>query len=307
MSVEQERPLNNQPSEVGLKDKPSVAIDAEPISSQTSFESDPNQEVEEETLPSPKLPVGRITLETDLLKETALPLTIEVSGKLVERARGFLEERGRTIKIVGSVAVVGAAAAATGIAVKRYLKKRKEKPIPLTRQQDEEFTSMYERCFTRVCSYIYFRVGNDQDTEDLAQRVFERALKAFPDFQPIPDLKNPYLPWLYRIAHNQVANFLRDKSRRPPNLALLEDIATASIEELIKEPSEKRARLMKVVRSLDDESQFIIWLKLEGLSNEEIGQILEKSEGAVKSQYFRIWKEIRERVEQSEQEALSAG
>ncbi|MBI4769647.1 MAG: sigma-70 family RNA polymerase sigma factor [Chloroflexi bacterium] len=70
---------------------------------------------------------------------------------------------------------------------------------------------LYERYVKRIYNYIYYRTGSASDAEDLTARVFQRAIKHLPGYT---DKGLPFSAWLYRIAHNLVANWHRDQSRR---------------------------------------------------------------------------------------------
>ncbi len=76
----------------------------------------------------------------------------------------------------------------------------------------EAFGLLYERHVRRIYNYIYYRTGNHHDAEDLTARVFQRALRHVGKFE---NKGVPFSAWLYRIAHNLVANWHRDRSRRP--------------------------------------------------------------------------------------------
>jgi len=155
-------------------------------------------------------------------------------------------------------------------------------------QGDQEaFGSLYERYVSRIYNYIYYRTGNTYDAEDLTERVFMRAMHHIPHYH---DRGLPFSAWLYRIAHNLVANWHRDNSRRK-EIPLEEGYFVQSLgdhpeTELLR--SEERERLLKAIRQLPDERQHLLILKfVEHLSNAEIGQIMGKTEGAVKSLYHR--------------------
>lgn len=161
----------------------------------------------------------------------------------------------------------------------------------------EAFGSLYEKYVTRIFNYVYYRTGNSHDAEDLTERVFIRALKH------IGRYKNrglPFSTWLYRIAHNLVANWHRDNSRR---LEVPLDETTVWIHhadipehELLR--SEERDRLFEVVRCLPEDRQQLIILKfVERLSNAEIGVIMSRTEGAIKSLYHRTLLSIREEMD----------
>ncbi|MBM2842845.1 MAG: polymerase sigma-70 factor, subfamily (modular protein), partial [Anaerolineales bacterium] len=76
----------------------------------------------------------------------------------------------------------------------------------------DAFGVLYERHVRRIYNYIFYRTGNHHDAEDLTARVFQRALRHVGKFE---DKGVPFSAWLYRIAHNLVANWHRDRSRRP--------------------------------------------------------------------------------------------
>ncbi len=79
------------------------------------------------------------------------------------------------------------------------------------RTDPEAFGLLYERYVDRIYAYVYHRVGNGQDAEDLTARTFHRALDNLHRYE---DRGLPFAAWLFRIAHNLVANWHRDRSRR---------------------------------------------------------------------------------------------
>ncbi len=151
----------------------------------------------------------------------------------------------------------------------------------------EAFGSLYEEYVERIYNYIYYRTGNPYDAEDLTARVFMRAMRHIENYH---DRGLPFSAWLYRIAHNLVANWHRDNHRRkeiPLDEGLLPFHPGEHPEyELLR--LEERERLVKVIRYLPVDRQQLLILKfVEHLSNAEIGQIMGKTEGAIKSLYHR--------------------
>jgi RNA polymerase sigma-70 factor (ECF subfamily) len=151
----------------------------------------------------------------------------------------------------------------------------------------EAFGFLYERYVGRIYSYIYYRTGNSDDAEDLTARVFFRAMRHINNYH---DRGLPFSAWLYRIAHNLVANWHRDNSRRkevPLDDMILGKLSGSHPEhELLA--LEERDRLLATIRQLPAERQQLLILKfVEHLSNAEVGQIMGRTEGAVKSLYHR--------------------
>ncbi len=166
----------------------------------------------------------------------------------------------------------------------------------------QAFGELYERHVRRIYAYVYYRTGNHHDAEDLTERVFQRALGHVSEFQ---DMGVPFSAWLYRIAHNLVANWHRDRSRRPT--VTLDDRSASGISsvhpEAEAEASEERALLLAAVRSLPPERQQLLILKfVERMSNAEVGQVMGRTEGAIKSLYHRTLSTLREEIRWLERE-----
>jgi len=160
----------------------------------------------------------------------------------------------------------------------------------------EAFGVLYERYVGRIYNYIYYRTGNTFDAEDLTERVFLRAMRHIGNYK---DRGLPFSAWLYRIAHNLVANWHRDNSRRkeiPLNDGLL-NYRQGELPENELLHLEERERLMRVIRGLSDERQQLLILKfVDHLSNAEIGQVMGRTEGAVKSLYHRTLLSLRDEL-----------
>jgi RNA polymerase sigma-70 factor (ECF subfamily) len=106
---------------------------------------------------------------------------------------------------------------------------------------------------------------------------------------------------LYRIAHNLVANWYRDSSRRKE--ISLEDFVPperpSEHPERTLVENEERQRLLGMIRCLPQERQELLILKfVEDLSNAEIGMIMGRSEGAIKSLYHRTLLALRDEMSQ---------
>lgn len=160
----------------------------------------------------------------------------------------------------------------------------------------QAFGRLYERYVRQIYNYIYYRTGNTQDAEDLTARVFQRASQHLARYT---DRGLPFSAWLYRIAHNAVANWYRDEARRqalPLNGVALNDLRAEAPEDTFTDQHE-RDLLLRAIRRLPGERQQLIILKfVEQLSNAEIGQIMNRSEGAVKSLYHRTLLALRDEL-----------
>ncbi|HHX43574.1 MAG TPA: sigma-70 family RNA polymerase sigma factor [Chloroflexi bacterium] len=161
------------------------------------------------------------------------------------------------------------------------------KRVEAAKTSPEAFGELYEQYVDRIYSYIYHRVGNVHDAEDLTSRTFYRALSHLSTYE---DKGVPFSAWLYRIAHNLVANWHRDRGRRP--VIALDEIVLRSRADLhperVVESNDETRLLLEAIERLDGVRRELLVLKhAEGLSNAEIGAIMGRSEGAIKSLYHR--------------------
>lgn len=166
--------------------------------------------------------------------------------------------------------------------------------IAQAKTDQEAFSILYERYAQRIYHYIYYRTSNEADAEDLAAKTFMRAWQHIGNYD---DRGLPFSAWLYRIAHNLVANWHRDHSRR--RVISLDDLTLWQVNEDGPEAAalfaEDKAALLAAVRRLPADRQELLSLKfVEHLSNNEIASIMGRSEGAVKSLYHRTLLSLRQ-------------
>lgn len=169
--------------------------------------------------------------------------------------------------------------------------------IERAKHDPEAFGRLYDLYADRIYTYIYYRVGNAPDAEDLTARLFMRVLKALPRYS---DRGAPFASWLYRIAHNLVANFHRDQKRRPT--VPIDDLPISSQrreapDQLVEQQDDARS-LWNVINQLNEDRRELLLLKFgDGLSNAQIGEVMGRTEGAVKSLYHRTLLTLREELE----------
>lgn len=166
--------------------------------------------------------------------------------------------------------------------------------IERAKEDKDAFGQLYEIYVERIYKYVYYRTGNVADAEDLTAKIFIRAMKHIPRYK---DQGVPFSAWLYRIAHNLVANWHRDNSRR--KMVALDDITHWHVgdesPEFATQLLEDKTLLLSAIRRLPGDRQELLILKfVERLSNAEIGNIMGRSEGAIKSLYHRTLLSLRE-------------
>jgi RNA polymerase sigma-70 factor (ECF subfamily) len=170
------------------------------------------------------------------------------------------------------------------------------------RDDTAAFGELYTRYVKKIYNYIYYRTGNHHDAEDLTSRVFFRALAHIDSYT---DRGVPFSAWLYRIAHNLVANWHRDRGRQKvvPLDEYISNDSGPTAPESVTENLEDSEKLLEKIRELPEERQQLLVLKfVERLSNAEIGEIMNRTEGAIKSLYHRTLLSLRDRLEDEDHE-----
>lgn len=151
------------------------------------------------------------------------------------------------------------------------------------RERDEEaFARLYEEYFDRIFRYIAVRIGDRIEAEDMTQQVFINALRAISSYQ----MKGiPFSAWLFRIAHNQVVDYLRKKQKRA-TVPLNEDLLVSSGRnpQQIAEQNLDIEQLVSATKRLTDAQREVISLRFAGeLSIRQVANIMGKSQGAIKA------------------------
>jgi RNA polymerase sigma-70 factor (ECF subfamily) len=149
-------------------------------------------------------------------------------------------------------------------------------------QQDQvALTQIYEENFDRIYRYIALKIGDRTEAEDMTQQVFLNVIKSISSYK---FKGRPFTSWLYRIAHNQVVDYLRKKSRR--TAVPLDESMSASGLDPVSATEQKVTieELAVAANRLTAAQREVISLRFAGeLSVAEVARTMGKSEGAVKA------------------------
>lgn len=172
--------------------------------------------------------------------------------------------------------------------------------IARAKKDPDAFGLLYERYVGRIYNYIYYRTGDHQDAQDLTARTFVRALKHIARYV---DRGAPFSAYLYRIAHNVVANWHRDNSRR--QIISLDELVIGTLKRdgpaSLTEELEEQDLLLQAIRRLPPERQQLLILKfVEQMRNAEIAEVMGRTEGAIKSLYHRTLVALRDELANSQ-------
>lgn len=156
-------------------------------------------------------------------------------------------------------------------------------------------TEIYDRYAESIYRYLYRLVGDANHAEDLTSEVFVRLLQALGTRRgPREQLQG----WLYRVAHNLAMDWFRQQSTHS-SLSLNEEVATGGDSpSATVERRQAYRRLRGAISQLTPSQQQVILLRFgEGLKLAEVGQLMGKSEGAIKVLQHRAVKRLRKLLE----------
>lgn len=162
----------------------------------------------------------------------------------------------------------------------------------------EAFGLIYDRFFDSVYAYVYRQVNARADAEDIVAGVFLEAFEKIPGFTW---RGAGFSAWLFRIARNDVLDHFRKNGSRTMELTLTE-IEEAPAPHLVEDLAEKawdQRELLRAVNLLPDEQRQVILLKLMlNFSNQQVGAVIDKSEGAVKALQHRAINSLRKTLDE---------
>ena len=165
---------------------------------------------------------------------------------------------------------------ASEVSVRGLVKKAK------TRDPDA-FGMLYDEYVDQIFRYVYYKVGNLTESQDLTGQTF---LKAFENIDSYEMRDVAFSSWLYRIAHNLVVDFFRRESKRE-SVPIDDQPPTASphgnpVESVLADLESER--LYKAMHKLTHNQREVLVLKfIDNLSNTQVAEIMGISVGAVKS------------------------
>lgn len=172
--------------------------------------------------------------------------------------------------------------------------------VAAAKRDPREFGPLYELYVDRIYRFAYRRVGTHHEAEDITAQTFQQALQALPAYEW---RGLPFGAWLFRIA----GNIINRRGRTSGREVAVEDVTVFSgYEETDDDPadlawrSEEAGELAEKIKQLPPDQQRVLVLKFShGMKNREIGDLMGRSEGAIKQLVHRALVSLRASMERT--------
>jgi len=175
------------------------------------------------------------------------------------------------------------------------LQNEESKLIQAAKEDPKAFGELYNRYIERVFKYLYSRLGNAQDAEDLTSMTFLSAYQSFGQYRQ----DGHFASWLFAIARNKVNDHYR---RLKITVTIEEDHSTKSEADplMTSIENEQAATLGVLIRELAEPEQDLLRLRfLVGMSFSEMARLLHRSENSVKKSTYRILARLHSQMEEN--------
>jgi RNA polymerase sigma-70 factor (ECF subfamily) len=169
------------------------------------------------------------------------------------------------------------------------------KIVRAARQDPRAFGELYRLYVEQVFRYLYSRIGNVPEAEDVTAQTFLAAFETFDRFRQ----DEHFASWLFTIARNKAM----DHFRQQKNTATMDEIDEIAIQNdplysLIQ--FEQAAALAKLIRELPEADRELLRLRfLAGMSFPEMAHFLQRNEEAVKKSIYRLLARLHGQLEVS--------
>lgn len=164
-----------------------------------------------------------------------------------------------------------------------------------------DFEKLYEDYFNDVFLYILRLSGNEHIAEEITSDTFFKAMHSVDRFRGECDIR----VWLCQIAKNSYFSYLKKQKKvqslQDSELLILPDLSDTAEEQLLR--ADEAEQIRKILHEINEPyKEVFMWRVFADMSFKQIGQIFSKSENWACVTYHRARKQIRERLEGTENE-----
>ena len=162
------------------------------------------------------------------------------------------------------------------------------------------FAALYDAFMPQMYRYVFLKVSNRQEAEDLTHDMFVSAWENIGSYKP---KGYSFATWLYHISRNKVIDFYRTH-RNHLDIEEVDESAFVSSEKVdeLVDLSLEYGKVREAMNGLNPSYQDVLILRFaEDMSHQEIGKVMDKSEGAVRLMQHRALQSLKEIIRQSKE------
>jgi len=152
------------------------------------------------------------------------------------------------------------------------------------------FGELYERYHARVYRYVFHRLDNASDSEDVTALVFLKALEALPSYH---GQRSTFAPWIFRITRNAVVDFYRRRKSVPMPECMEHEALDPDPAVYAVQVERAEALHMLVDRLLPDQRDVVLLRFAADLSFSEIAVVMNRNEPAVRMLLHRSLRKLK--------------
>lgn len=166
------------------------------------------------------------------------------------------------------------------------------KLVEKSKKNKKDFDALYKIYYPVIKAYIYKRVYNKEDVDDIVSKIFLKTLRGIDDFkwQGVN-----FSSWVFRIAKNSLIDYYREY-KKGQKVSSIEEKEIKSDENLdtLEYNYNLSNKLFEKIKKLDERTQKIVYMKFfEGYTNKSISQILDLTETNVSTLVYRALKKLK--------------
>lgn len=157
--------------------------------------------------------------------------------------------------------------------------------------KEAALAALYDEYYDKIVRYIFVRIGDRAEAEDLGGEVFLKALQSLDSYK---ERGIPMHAWLFKIAHNLVVDYLRRAAKRKTVPINTIQVPAEENPQTVVEAKMELERVTKALDQLTPAQRQVIELRFfGGLTSEEAGRVLNKSSGAIREMQSSGIKKLR--------------
>ena len=167
--------------------------------------------------------------------------------------------------------------------------------IKAARQDPKAFGELYRLYVEQVFRYLFSKIGNLHEAEDVTAQTFLAAFESFDKFRQ----DGHFASWLFGIARNKAM----DHFRRRDNLSSMDESSEIPVEDNTLSKviqTEQEQALSKLIQALTEKERELLRFRfLAEMSFPEIARFLHRNEEAVKKRTYRLLARLQSQLEVS--------